>query len=722
MKQIIDSNDQVIVRKVIYRNDENGWSVVWVVNKSGNSYTMVGTFPFLANGCWYDISGQFIEHPQYGHQFKVITHDEVGFKDKGSLKIYLYNLLGSEAAAHRIVSQFGLDAVSILDKNPELLSGISGIADDEAKFITSTWQRSRYVHKISNCLSQYGIDIYMAYKIYNKYGLSSLNEIEEDPYCICKIKGIPFDTGDSIALERGLGPSDEIRVKAIVYFALVKTANEGHTYVTASILDTYISSLAKSTQAPIIITPKARGDSLKTLVEDGLVYIEEEPNGDHSIYLKALHDAEAFIAHQMNKRVNLPVISSLEPDFSSFDKELDASQDVALRQCLNNRICILTGNAGSGKTTISKLILDTWKKNNINFIACCPTGIGTKQIEMKTGHPAQTIHRSFKFFPLEDIDTFSYEPQVQLINKDAILIDELSMTDIPLFSGILAGLPENIRIVMVGDPEQLPSVGPGSLLNDLIESGKIPVAKLTEPHRAAKDSLIIKNANLIREGKQVEIPRPNEYNNEDMLFVVKNSKESIVETIQNLISGFLDKKGYKLDDIQILSPMRKTDFGTLELNKEFQEFFNPNKSGYSISNSNFSFFEGDRIIQIDNNYDNDVYNGDIGKIYSVDDNIACISFYNLLNILEYGKSDINQIELSNCLTIHKYQGAESPVVILLCHNNFGRMLRRKIYYTGVTRAQKLCIIVGQESALKEAISNDRERKRLTSLNRRLMQG
>lgn len=713
----IDSTDEVIVRKIIFRNEENGWSVIWAVNKNGNSYTMVGCFPFVANGCWFRINGQFISHPTYGHQFKVLSHEEIGFKDKASLKIYLFNLLGSEVLAQKIVAEFGLEALNVMDQAPETVKTIRGISDEEAATIAFTWQKSRYIHKISNNLSQYGINIEQAYKIYNKYGHSALDEINNNPYCICNIIGIPFDLGDAIALQRGLSPGDPVRLRALVYFALVRTAQDGHTVVNSSTLDPYISSLSSTTRAPVTVSAKQRGDALAELVEEQKVVIE-----GNQIYLRTLKEAESFISDQMLRRVGLPPVQDLAPDMTNFDKELDDSQKIALEKCLKSRICILTGAAGTGKTTISKAILDTWQQNAINFAACCPTGIGTKQIELKTGHKAKTIHRTFKFFPLEEIDNFIYKPELQLTNRDAILIDELSMVDIPLFCGMLSALPEDIRIIMVGDFEQLPSVGPGNLLQDLIESGQIPVAHLKKPHRSAENSSIISNANLIREGKPVTLPRPNNYNGEDMLMVVKNDKDSMLNTIKQLMEGFIKSKGYTYDDVQILCPLRKTDMGSVELNKALQEFFNPGPYEATMGNSNFAFHVGDRIIQIENNYEKEIYNGDTGKVEDIGHGVLYGRFLDYLEDMKYSKGEMSQLELSNCLTIHKSQGSEFPVVIVLCHQCFGRMLRRRVYYTGVTRAQELCIIVGQESALREAIANDKETPRMTKLKTLLEAG
>lgn len=719
MNDEIINSDEVVVKKIIFRNEQNGWSVAWVISKQNKKYTMVGTFPFVAVGCWYSIQGQFVNHPTYGPQFKVLMYDEVGFKDKSSIRLYIYNLLGSEFIANKIISKFGMDAIEILDKQSERLSELDGVTDDEVANLSFLWQQSRYVHKIHNNLSQYGINIEQSYLIYNCYGHSSLDMIEKDPYCICRIQDIPFSIGDSIFLSSGASPTDSVRVRAIVYFALVSTASSGHCYIILSDFDPYVSMMSKSTQAPVIISPSMRADAISELAEMNMVVCDNESD-KNIIYIKDLKDAEEFIAEQLIKRINLSKLEYIEPDMSSFDKELDESQKRAIEICLSNRISILTGSAGSGKTSISKIIMDSWNKNGINFVACCPTGMGTKQIEIKTDYRAKTIHRTFKFFPLEYIDLFKYEPKIILSGRKAILIDEISMVDIPLFRGLLCGLPEDIRIVMVGDPEQLPSVGPGNLLQDMIKSGKIPVAELTEPHRTSKDSTITENANFVRQGKIPNIPRIKEYSGGDMIFISKNKKEDILYAIKQITDSFLSKKGYSKKDIQILSPMRRYDMGSVELNNDLQEFFNPGPHTNEMGNHKTAFHENDRVIQIKNNYDKEVYNGDVGQVSSMDKKYMSIDFQNIEDEIEYSKNEMYQLELANVLSISKSQGTEYPVVILLCHENFGRMLRRKVYYTGITRAQEMCIIIGQESAFRNAIANDKEDVRYSSLCKRII--
>jgi exodeoxyribonuclease V alpha subunit len=394
--------------------------------------------------------------------------------------------------------------------------------------------------------------------------------------------------------------------------------------------------------------------------------------------------------------------------------------------CLSNNFSIVTGIAGTGKTSIIKAVVDIFESNNMKCLLCTPTGRAARRLSEVTDHEAQTVHSAYKIFPLEERDEFAVSEYKR--TEDVLIIDEFSMIELIIFNIVLEKTSSNTKIILVGDPKQLPSVGVGSLLKDFIESKKIPVHNLTQIFRQGKNSKIIETAFDINRGVMPEIPTIFEYNNQDIVFFEQKDSSKILDTIQIIIEKFLLERGYSNNDINIISPLRRFDLGSIELNKYLKNILKLYKFDSDEINGNiFNFSLGDKVIQTRNIIDYGcgsdkpvrIYNGDIGIITEINDSECNVLFYDSNNVIQYNKGNMDDIELAYAISVHKSQGSEYPIIILICHENVGRMLRRDIYYTGVTRAKNLCIFVGTKSALKTAIKNDYELKRYSYMKERL---
>ena len=686
------------IRRIIFQNPSNDYFVI----ELENGIVLTGEFggsieeglPILAIGEW-------VNHPKYGPQVRV-SYFEVpqDVSDTESLISFLaWSLRGiGKHRARLIVNYFKDKTLQVLDENPDVLLEIPGIGPKTLQQIKKEWNRYTTIRKIFIKLSSLGLSFRMAKRVYQHFGEDALDIILENPYRLTEVPLIGFRKADEIARKMGISLDDPRRVKAGIVYLLDSAANSrGHVYLPGIDLIGELSKIGISDDLPI-------GDYIDELQQESRITVE---NG--RVYLSFFHRAEEFVASRLRKMAQQlplqPAKGLLEQKIKEFEDshgiKLSRKQTIAVNEALTYPVYILGGYAGTGKTTITTVIIDIAKSLNMRVCLCAPTGKAAKRLQEVTGYEAKTIHRMLKF---DGKKWFHNEDNP--LECDVVIVDEVSMVDLPLFYRLLLSLRDETRLILVGDPAQLPPVGPGKVLSDLLNSGVIPHTVLTEIFRQKETNGIVYNANAIRMGKWLEV---NE--SEDFKFVqVEQDTVNRITTLATRIAQHYGK------DFQFLTGMRKGPLGVHEMNRVLRSVLNPTQSPTVAG-----FKPGDKVIQVVNNYDTQVFNGEIGYVIEVnpEDGYLLIDFGDS-GIVEYDRDDaMENIELAYALTVHKFQGSESPVVLLPVITHQYVMLHRNWLYTAMTRASKLLILAGQRKALWMAIKNQKPVQRYSSLRERL---
>ena len=721
-----------IISSVIYLNDENGYAVVRMETDSGEMVTAVGCLPYIAPGEMISAEGSWVTHAQHGRQFKIEQSNRL--LPTSADGIYEY-LAGSTvkgigpATAALIVDRFKEKSLDILEMHPEKLAEIKGISLTKAKDLSASFKKQAGVRRLTEFLCAYGIKPLVALKLYRAYGSAALETVHENPYIISASHiGASFAEADNLALELGIEGDSINRISAAVLFELQHNSGNGHCFIPRD-------KLIAATSQLISVPADLVSDAIDSLSENGGLVCDKVANLN-VCYLTELYEAETYTAERLKSMVGLKTKSSanIERLITKLESLYDISyaplQKQSIELALNNRILVITGGPGTGKTTILKGILSLYDELELETLLAAPTGRAAKRMSELTGREASTIHRLLGAKMAEDGETVVFSKhEGDPLNCDALVLDECSMVDITLMSSLLKALKPGCRLVLVGDADQLPSVGPGNVFSDIIRSQTVPTVRLTEIFRQKGDSRIVRNAHMINRGEHPDF----EANTGDFFRLRRLKGGTAVETIVELCARRLpENMKIPSASIQVLSPTRKGETGTVNLNKRLQAALNPPSESKKEKLFGEEVFRvGDRVIQTKNNYDTiwktkggvsgaGVYNGDIGTIAQIDPITETLTVDFEDKLATYSFEMLNELEHAWALTVHKSQGSEYRAVVLALSGDVQMLLTRGVLYTAVTRAKELLIMVGDDNIAHRMIDNNKQSRRYSALRLRLI--
>lgn len=699
------------VEAIIFSQQENGFTVARLKEAQKKDLTViVGYLPSLQPGESIACKGVWKMHPSHGRQFEVADYTVEMPNDVVGIQKYLESGLVKGIGpiyAKKIVEKFGIQTLSIIDESPHKLLEIPGLGEKKLDSLIECWKAQKSIREVMIFLRANGASPAYAQRIYKTYGDSSIQKVKENPYKLAKdIFGIGFKIADQIALKIGFALHSSERISAGIEFVLWELSNDGHTCYPI----TEFLPLAKTM---LDVEESLVQEEIKTLSEKGIIIVQEP-----LLWLKPFYGYEVNIAKDIQKLVNHPqTIRNIDVSkAASWAEEQQGiefaeQQKIAITMALTNKVHIITGGPGTGKSTITNAILRVADKLTNKILLAAPTGRAAKRMSQITRRKAFTIHALLEMdFASGGFKRGKDKP----LDCEFIIIDEASMIDTPLLFYLLKAIPVGAKVLFVGDIDQLPSVGPGTVLRDIINSAKIPVTKLTEIFRQAKGSKIITNAHRINQG---EFPSLSDSPFSDFHFIEAETPEAIQQVILQLINQEIPEK-YKFDkieDIQVLSPMKRGAIGSEIMNDVLQNLLNP--SSKPLLRAGKKFHENDKVMQIRNNYDKGVSNGDIGRIQEIDaqDQLLTVSFDG--KIVEYSFEDLDEIILAYATSVHKYQGSECPCVVIPVHTSHFKLLHRNLLYTAVTRGKKQVYLVGTKKAVAIAVHNDQVQKRYTNLEK-----
>lgn len=721
-----------IISSVIYLNDENGYAVVRMETDSGEMVTAVGCLPYIAPGEMISAEGSWVTHAQHGRQFKIEQSNRL--LPTSADGIYEY-LAGSTvkgigpATAALIVDRFKEKSLDILEMHPEKLAEIKGISLTKAKDLSASFKKQAGVRRLTEFLCAYGIKPLVALKLYRAYGSAALETVHENPYIISASHiGASFAEADNLALELGIEGDSINRISAAVLFELQHNSGNGHCFIPRD-------KLIAATSQLISVPADLVSDAIDSLSENGGLVCDKVANLN-VCYLTELYEAETYTAERLKSMVGLKTKSSanIERLITKLESLYDISyaplQKQSIELALNNRILVITGGPGTGKTTILKGILSLYDELELETLLAAPTGRAAKRMSELTGREASTIHRLLGAKMAEDGETVVFSKhEGDPLNCDALVLDECSMVDITLMSSLLKALKPGCRLLLVGDADQLPSVGPGNVFSDIIRSQTVPTVRLTEIFRQKGDSRIVRNAHMINRGEHPDF----EANTGDFFRLRRLKGGTAVETIVELCARRLpENMKIPSASIQVLSPTRKGETGTVNLNKRLQAALNPPSESKKEKLFGEAVFRvGDRVIQTKNNYDTiwktkggvsgaGVYNGDIGTIAQIDSITETLTVDFEDKLATYSFEMLNELEHAWALTVHKSQGSEYRAVVLALSGDVQMLLTRGVLYTAVTRAKELLIMVGDDNIAHRMIDNNKQSRRYSALRLRLI--
>ena len=743
------------VEKIKYRNEENGYSIL-SVNSDGLDYVLVGTFPYISEGDFIEASGRDVEHPIYGDQIQVESYELKAPEDTASMERYLGSgaIRGvGTALAARIVRRFKADTFRIIEEEPERLAEVKGISEKMAQAISEQMESKKEMRQAMMFLQEYGISMSLALKIYNEYGSRMYSIIKENPYRLADdIQGVGFKMADEIAQKVGIFTDSDFRIRSGIYYTLLQSVANGHTYlpqeellasasellhVDPAVMEKHLTDLQMEKK----IVVKVNEEKLLKLEED-----DSTPASRH-VYASQYYYTElntARMLHDLNLRGAEPeteIRKKLEKICEEERIEPDELQIRAVVEAVNSGLLIITGGPGTGKTTTINTIIRYFEQEEMEILLAAPTGRAAKRMTEATGYEARTIHRLLELtgVPSDDKDTSGMHferNEENPLDADAIIIDEMSMVDIYLMHALLRAVNPGTRLILVGDTNQLPSVGPGNVLRDLIASGAFDVVQLTRIFRQAAESDIIVNAHRINDGERIPLGK----RSKDFLFIRREQPDAIISAMLTLVREKLPNYVHAdMFDIQIMTPMRKGALGVERLNTILQSFLNPKDPSKPEKEVGGTIYRvGDKVMQIKNNYQIEwetrnrygipvdsgagVFNGDIGIIREINTFAEELTVeFDEGKMVDYSFKQLEELELAYAITIHKSQGSEYPAVVIPVYSGPRMLMTRNLIYTAVTRARACVCLVGIPEMLQAMVDNEVEQRRYTGLKIRIQE-
>lgn len=703
-----------VVERITFQSPETGYTVLrFKAFRHNDLVTVVGMLMDVVVGTNLEINGVWKVDRKYGQQFEAHTWQEVMPATVYGIEKYLGSGLIKGIGpkyAKKIVAKFGADTLDIIEENIERLGEVEGIGKKRIQQIKFSWVRQREIKNVMVFLQSHDVSSAYAAKIYKAYGNDAVKRVQENPYQLADdIWGIGFKTADTIAVKMGIEKDEFNRLRSGIKYALGELGNEGHVFA-------YREQLIKKGKELLDVTESQLDEAIERMMKSDDLKVEED-----AIYLPPFYYAEIGAA----KRLRMIISAEAEENIFTKDQMVDLGriqktlgisyddvQAEAIHRAANSKVMVLTGGPGTGKTTTTQGIIQAFLDKGLSILLAAPTGRAAKRMSEATGREAKTIHRLLEFKPPEGYKRNEENP----LEGDVLLVDECSMIDIMLMNSLLKAVPANMRLVLIGDVDQLPSVGAGNVLRDIIDSEAVPVVRLTKIFRQAQQSRIITNAHKVNEGKFPDISNGK---NSDFFFLNREEPEVIAKEIVELVKNKLPNY-YKVkpSEIQVLTPMQKGIIGAINLNQELQKAINPSMEG--IRRGGYIFKQYDKVMQIRNNYDKEVFNGDIGRILEIDteDNTLTVLFDGRQVL--YEASELDELVQAYACTIHKSQGSEYPIVVMPVSMTHFMMMQRNLIYTGITRSKKVCVVVGTMKALGYAVRNITVTKRNTMLKERLV--
>jgi exodeoxyribonuclease V alpha subunit len=707
-----------IVENITFQSPDGSFTVFKLrPDKERNAVAVVGKLPAPLVGEQLEMQGEWVEHARFGRQFKIVSYKRIAPTDLKGIERFLGSgaIKGiGEAMAARLIKHFGMKVLDVLECAPHRLVEVEGIGSKKAEMIRKSYAEQAEMREVMLFLEMHGVTGTYAGKIFAKYGSRSLEVLETDPYRLAaEVDGIGFRTADQIAMSLGGERHDPARIAAGIDFALLQTAQAGHCCVPEDLLVRETAKLLLADRLEVALR-------LSELIKANQLYIEDF-HGMILIYPKHLYYAEKQVAERLlylRDRAQAVADGGYEKIVDTWEKSAQLTLADAQRQAvvsaLRYGVFALTGGPGTGKTTVVKGILAVLEAAGCKIMLGAPTGRAAKRLSETTGRQAMTVHRLLEATGGAEGAPFFAKNEEDPLDADVVILDEVSMMDISLMNYFLRAVPDGCRVVLVGDVDQLPAVGPGSVLKDILRSDTVSVIRLTEVFRQSGESMIVLNAHAINRGMTPDCCSSLEFQFREI-----TDSQMVAGTVVAVCSRELREEGYNmLHDIQVLSPMHKQECGVENLNRLLQQELNSRQSGKSeISAVNQVLREGDKVMQMRNNYNKGVFNGDIGFIILIENSVVTVRYPEI--DVAYERSELDELHLAYAMSVHKSQGSEYPVVVMPLVDGHHIMLQRNLLYTAVTRAKERVILLGTKAALNTALANDRTRRRYSLLAERL---
>lgn len=722
------------VQSVVFQNEENGYTVLSLLTEQGEVVTVVGCIPYAAPGEGMTVTGVWITHPLYGPQITCEQVERRMPREEEEIVSYLASgiLKGvGQATAERLVERFGTDTLRVLEEEPERLSQIKGITAKKAMELSKAFRELTGLRRTMEFMARYDLPVHLAVQAHRIYGAQALQRLREDPYLLAgQSFGVEFSRADEMALSMGFDGDSPCRTQAALLYELQHNQGNGHVFLPREKLLWAAAQL-------IGLPPDRVEMCLDTMVEQGAIR-QEQVAGVLGCYTPELYEAECFVANKLLSMLRFPYGKVRGVD--GVIEEMEMTQGIryaplqreAVTLAAQSGVLLLTGGPGTGKTTATRAIVHLFEKMGLDILLLAPTGRAAKRMGELCEREAQTIHRCLGMSYNDLTGRVTYKKgEGDPLEAEAALVDEMSMVDLPLMQALLSALRPGCRLVMIGDADQLPSVGAGNVFSDLIRSGRIPLVALKEVFRQADKSYIIRNAHLVNGGIGPDLKT----NQGDFFFLCRRVPERMVSTVVELCKTRLpEKMGIAPEDIQVLTPTRRGECGTVQLNRCLQAALNPpSRTKNEKQFGDLIFREGDRVMQTKNNYDvlwekddgtmgAGIFNGDVGTVEEIDPSGELMTLRFDDRIVGYTADMLNQLDMAYAITVHKAQGSEYKAVILLAAPAAPGLLVRGVLYTAMTRARELLIIVGDDTIPGQMAENDRRTRRYSGLRRRLKEG